>query len=354
MNKKKKVKILIIGPDSPHVATFISRLNTEDYELKVISSGSHYISFFPNYILDFSLVKFWHFLVIPLKIKRIAKAFCPDLVWMHQANSYSFYPVLGLRKHYPLVLTVWGSDILVAPQQSSWVKKMTRYILKNVDLITADAKYLGEKTLELSPKKNTPLHICQFGIQPFDIPIAKQNIIYSNRSHKPLYRVKEIIYAFHRFNQNCVEDWKLVIAGEGSETPFLKKIVQDLQLIDNVLFVGFLSSQENASWYGRSILYVSIPESDGTAVSLLEAMYYGCIPVVSDLPANREWINHGENGYVTNDLSTNFIKNALSIDQPRAQKNNKLLIEEFATPNASRLKFESVIDELLNHKKPLS
>lgn len=354
MNKKKKVNILIIGPDSPHVATFISRLNTEDYELKVISSGSHHISFFPNYILDFSLVRFWNFLVTPLKIKRIAKSFCPDLVWMHQANSYSFYPVLGLRKHYPLVLTVWGSDILLAPHQSFWVKKMTRYILKNVDIITSDAKYLAEKTLELSPKKNTPLHICQFGIQPLDIPIEKQNIIYSNRGHKPLYRVKEIIYAFHRFKQHCTENWKLVIAGEGTETSSLKKIAKDLQLMDSVLFVGFLSQIENASWYGRSSLYVSIPESDGTAVSLLEAMHYGCIPIVSDLPANREWIIHGDNGYVANDLSTNFIEKALSIDQQRAQKKNKLLIEKFATPSASRLKFESIIDELLNHKQPLS
>lgn len=354
MNKKKKVKILIVGPDSPHVSTFISRLNTEDYELKVISSGSYHISFLPNYILDFSLVRFWNLLVTPLKIKQIAKSFCPDVVWMHQANSYSFYPVLALSKHYPLVLTVWGSDILVAPHQSFWVKKMTRYILKNVDSITSDANYLGEKTLEISPNKNTPLHICQFGIQPLDIPIEKQNIIYSNRGHKPLYRVKEIIYAFHRFKQHCTEDWKLVIAGEGEETSNLKKITEDLQLMDDVQFVGFLSPKENAGWYGRSSLYVSIPESDGTAVSLLEAMYYGCIPIVSDLPANREWINHGDNGYVATDLYANFIEKALSIDQQRAQKKNKSLIKEFATPIASRLKFESVIYELLYHKQTFS
>lgn len=354
MIAKKQIKILVIGPDSPHVSTFISRMNTKDYELKVISSGSHHISFLPNYILDFSLVRCWNLLVTPLKIKQIAKSFNPDLVWMHQANSYSFYPVLGLRKHYPLVLTVWGSDILVAPHQSFWTKKMTRYILKNVDSITSDANYLGKKTLELSPKKNTPLHICQFGIQPLDIPIEKQNIIYSNRGHKPLYRVKEIIYAFHRFKQHSTENWQLVIAGDGSETSGLKKITEDLQIMDDIQFVGFLSPQENAGWYGRSKLYASIPASDGTAVSLLEAMYYGCIPIVSDLPANREWINHGENGYVVTDLSTNFIEKALSIDQQRAQKKNKLLIEEFATPSASRLKFESVINKLLNHKQTFS
>jgi len=31
-------------------------------------------------------------------------------------------------------------------------------------------------------------------------------------------------------------------------------------------------------------------------VSLLEAMAAGCLPVVSDIPGNREWVQDGENG----------------------------------------------------------
>lgn len=350
MNKKKKVNILIIGPDSPHVATFIKRLDSEKHVLKVISSGSQHISFSPNHILNFSLVRFWNFLLVPLKIKRIAKAFRPDLVWMHQANSYSLYPVLGLKKKYPLVITVWGSDILVAPQQSEWIKKMTRFILNNVDSITADANYLGEKTLALSPKKDTPVYICQFGIQPLAITTEKENIIYSNRGHKPLYRIKEIINAFYLFQQNNKEDWKLVIAGNGSETKSLQELVKKRKLSEKVEFIGFLSPQENAMWYARAIIFISIPESDGTAVSLLESMHYGCIPVVSDLPANREWITHEDNGYIVGDLSSNFIEEALSIDRFKAQQKNKSLIESLASPDASRIKFELVINELLNKK----
>jgi len=37
-------------------------------------------------------------------------------------------------------------------------------------------------------------------------------------------------------------------------------------------------------------LYVSTSTSDSTSVSLLEAMAAGCFPIVSDIPANREWI----------------------------------------------------------------
>lgn len=36
--------------------------------------------------------------------------------------------------------------------------------------------------------------------------------------------------------------------------------------------------------------------SDGTSLSLLEAMALGAVPLVSDIGPNREWIDHGVNG----------------------------------------------------------
>ena len=45
-------------------------------------------------------------------------------------------------------------------------------------------------------------------------------------------------------------------------------------------------------------IYVSTSLSDGTSVSLLEAMASGVFPIVTDIPSNREWINDGENGFL--------------------------------------------------------
>ena len=38
--------------------------------------------------------------------------------------------------------------------------------------------------------------------------------------------------------------------------------------------------------------------SDGTSVSLLEAMGAGAFPVVTDITSNREWISDGDNGFL--------------------------------------------------------
>ena len=40
----------------------------------------------------------------------------------------------------------------------------------------------------------------------------------------------------------------------------------------------------------KADIYVSASRSDGTSLSLLEAMAAGAFPVVSDIPANREWL----------------------------------------------------------------
>jgi glycosyltransferase involved in cell wall biosynthesis len=64
----------------------------------------------------------------------------------------------------------------------------------------------------------------------------------------------------------------LIIAGHGYQNQVLKELTQTLKLENDVEFVGFVTQYENARLYAKSKYYISIPESDGTAVSLLEAM----------------------------------------------------------------------------------
>ena len=58
-------------------------------------------------------------------------------------------------------------------------------------------------------------------------------------------------------------------------------------------------------------LYISAASSDGTSISLLEAMYFKSIPILIDLPANREWIQNNENGFIVQDIESDFFNRVL-------------------------------------------
>jgi glycosyltransferase involved in cell wall biosynthesis len=54
-------------------------------------------------------------------------------------------------------------------------------------------------------------------------------------------------------------------------------------------------------YYQLADLYLSASRTDGTSISLLEAMASGRPAVVSDIPGNREWIQAGVNGWLFKD-----------------------------------------------------
>jgi L-malate glycosyltransferase len=224
---------------------------------------------------------------------------------------------------------------------------MTKYILKNTTIVASDSVHLASETKKLLGNRNIPIEICQFGIKTFDVDLTKEKVFYSNRGHHDIYRIPEIIESFAKFDEHNPEsDWILVIAGESVHTPKLKDLVSTVKLDNKVKFVGFLSPEENAKWYGRASYFISIPKSDGTAVSLLEAMYYECIPIVSDLPANREWIKHLENGYIATDLDHDFLSEVFNFEFKEARQNNRKRIESDGTAQASCTQIQSILNSI--------
>lgn len=85
---------------------------------------------------------------------------------------------------------------------------------------------------------------------------------------------------------------------------------------------------------GRSRLAVGISVSDGSPVSLLEAMIMGAFPIQSDTVSTGEWIRHGDNGFLVPAEEpasiAQAIKRALIDDElvERAAELNKAIAEE--------------------------
>ena len=61
----------------------------------------------------------------------------------------------------------------------------------------------------------------------------------------------------------------------------------------------------------KSDIYISTSKSDGTSLSLLEAMAVGMPLVVTDIPANMEWVKQDFNGSFIEPNNSESIVNAI-------------------------------------------
>jgi glycosyltransferase involved in cell wall biosynthesis len=326
------MKILQVGPKSVHVSSYILALKEREKDIYLLSEEAcDFEGVIEEFVISFRQLQPWKVIENYFKVKRLIQTLKPDVIHIHQVNRLAFVVAkIAKSLNIRVVSTAWGSDVLLMPKKNILYKFIVRSTLKNSDAVTADSKDMISAMKSIVNEDKYLL--LQYGIDPIESK-EKEKIIYSNRLHEPLYRIDQIIAYFAEFSKTN-SDWKLVIAGTGSETRILKKRAKELEIESKIEFVGWQQKEENRRWYAKSTIYISIPSSDGTSVSLLEAMSASCIPIVSDLPVSKEWIRPNENGVIEMN-GKNPIVEALKINPEQCISINSQIIEDRATREAS-------------------
>jgi glycosyltransferase involved in cell wall biosynthesis len=347
-----KYKLMVISSAGAHVRNFIELVRDATSAIHLISVAE------PDFewqnsdltLVDFSLRSPKNYIKTVSQIRAAYETFRPDVVHVHQLNAVAFFALHALGKYaIPTVATAWGSDVLVQPERNALFRWLVRFSLKRAKVFTSDSVFMGERMQELLPERALDITICNFGVDPVKHVLPKEKIIFSNRLHKKLYRIDKIISAFHSFCQTSeANGWNLVIGATGSETENLKSLATDLGLNDRIKFVGWLQKNENMEYYARAQVFVSVPESDATAISLLEAMNHGCFPIVSDLPVSPEWIDDGRNGRIVKDIDSNFFAGIGDSDFDKVSVINKDIISRKGTKEMASQIFVGL------HKKLIS
>jgi glycosyltransferase involved in cell wall biosynthesis len=225
----------------------------------------------------------------------------PDWLHAHYLTSHGTLAMLAQRLGVSgrLCGSAWGSDILVTPQRSQRMARLTRRVLRACALTTSDSLHMAERMRELGAGE---VMVFPFGLEVLPPPIQDKEdaLFFANRGLEALYAPQRVLEAF----AGIAEAWpaaRLVVANDGRLRTELEVLAAHRGLAGRVRFTGRLEPAAQSDWYGRARWYLSLPQSDSVSVSLLEAMGHGCIPIVSDLPANRELVQHGHNGWVCPD-----------------------------------------------------
>lgn len=235
------------------------------------------------------------------RLRRIIDQFAPDIISALFLPDYGW--LAGMCGRHPLAVSAWGSDVLISPLKSRWHRRRIEYVLKKADVLFADAELLGERMRALGAI-DARIHIVPLGVEQVWLEGSETRNaaagapirVITNRRMEPLYQVDTFIRATSQLVTGIPGQYEFIVAGDGSQRSALKRLAHELGLETLMRFPGAVSDDQMRRLLQQSDLFVSCSSSDGTSVSMLEAMASGCVPIVTDLPVNHEWIQPGHNG----------------------------------------------------------
>lgn len=306
--------------------------------------------------------KYMRHLYATKNVRKAIKSWKPDIVHAHNLTGYGYWG--ALCGFHPLVMTAWGTDVNVYPDMNPLFRFLIRYSLLKADLITADAVALCESIQKLiDSDREVRLHQWGVDLRQFDCPVspaiknkARENadfVFISNRRLRELYNIDKIIKAFAQaFPQ--MPGTKLIIVGDDIQSDELKAMAKELKISNHIWFTGWTEHQEMLDALRSSDVYLSVPNTDSTALSLLEAMAAGLPVITGDLEANHEWIEHQKNGLLVEPGNVEALADAMiwmyqHQDEIKQWGNtNRKIVEERGNRETEMKKLERWYEVLIN------
>lgn len=263
-------------------------------------------------------------------VKKIIQQIQPEIVNAHYITSHGLLTSIikrffGIR--FFQISSAWGSDILVTPHRNWLYKSIAKFILNSSNIITSDAQVMTDQIKKLTQTKVLTFTFGLEKLPEISIEDKDYSLFFSNRILNSNYNIDKVILHFAKIRLQNTKA-KLVIANEGDEKDNLKTLCHELKITDSVEFIGFITQNQQDEIYKKSGFYYTLPTSDATSVSLLEAMAWGCIPIVSNIPANREWIENLKNGIILSDVDFPWNQNILSQKEDILMKNRAIIAEK--------------------------
>lgn len=244
--------------------------------------------------------RFAEFLSAPFKIRKIIKREKPDMVIAERTTSYGFLAAVSGKN--PIAIAQQGkTDLWPENSISLPLKKfLQNYAFKKADLIHAWGPIMAShmQRVHVDMKKVLVLpkgiNLHQFTFKTKTQQNDKITAIVT-RSLLPEYRHEIILQAFAKIKLQGL-DFILIIVGNGNQLEKLEKQAEDLQISNQIHFLGRINNATLPSYLQESDFYISMPNTEGVSASLFEAMASGCYPIVTDIEGNQSWITHRENG----------------------------------------------------------
>ena len=243
------------------------------------------------------------------RLRRLIRDFRPDI--LHAGFVTTAGVVAALSGFRPLLLMPWGSDILLQPKRSLVRRHLARFALGRARLITCDAEIVKREILALNPRPPEEVVVFPWGIDISlfrpdatareavrrDLGWEDAEILVCTRALAPVYGVHDFLAALPSVFDRKPRARALII-GDGPQRADLERRAAGFGFGERVRFPGTVPNSALPRYLAASDVYVSASHSDGSSLSLLEALACGLPVAVTDVPAILEWVEDGKHGRV--------------------------------------------------------
>tara|TARA_Y100001956_G_scaffold82936_1_gene107017 strand:- start:10143 stop:11246 length:1104 start_codon:yes stop_codon:yes gene_type:complete len=279
---------------------------------------------------DFSLIR---------AIRQHIKTHKIDVIHCHQYTPWVYGAFASILFKAKVVFTEHGRFY---PDSSSWKRRVVNPLLT---LMTNHITSISEATKQaLVTFENLPIsriRVIYNGIKSLNVEknaiadikhelnLESASVIFGTVAR--LDPIKNQIMMINAFSEvlKTLPSAKLLIVGDGEMWKNLHGLVESLGISNAVIFTGYIAKPAN--YIGAIDIFLLSSFSEGTSMTLLEAMSLGKPCVVTDVGGNSEVIVHDSTGYVVeNDNEQDFASAMLSL----ATQNH--VYEKFSTESVER------------------
>ena len=360
----KRLRLCFIGwADHVHLERWAGYFASQGYEVSVISFSGR--GRYPAGVTQHCIGldgrgPRWQ----ELRLRYLLWRLKPDLVHVHWAHF-----AVPVRKTWagPLVVTAWGSDVYRRDRFSASQWMALGKALRATEQVTCDSDDLAAVIRAEFKLPVNQVETIQWGVDTelfapngadlrAALALEGREVVLSARNFTPLYNQETVVRAFALLRTRRPNAFLLMksYAGDADYIRQIRALIDEFGLAEHVRILDSMPYEQMPDLYRTADVTLSIPHSDATPMSLLEAMAAGSPCVVCDLPSLREWVVDGETGYLVDgtvpEMVAQAMESALQNDETvgRIRAKARDIVSERASQRTHMTKAAVCYESLVN------
>lgn len=265
---------------------------------------------------DISLVECWLLLSDTLLVRRYAREFKPDVVFL-QTLLYPSYLSFLLGNKIPTMITFWNGDVTWWAKwtgiERAFKKRIVLHGVKRATAITVNSGAALEACMGYGVARGKVKLIRYPGVnlelfnpqtRTLDardqLNLRHNKIILCPRGLGGYLNSDVIIEAAADVIKQYPDALFLFLSGVGSDALWEehRKRANELGIAENMRRIGRVTWQDMPLYYRAADVMVSVSSNDSLPNCMLESMACGVPVVMGDIPQIQEWVKDGDNGFL--------------------------------------------------------